>query len=71
MQGQSKRESGRSATLSSRVPTRRHHERLLPIPPVLRALLVTLALAALVAALPAAVLAQDQGTNQYQDPLAG
>jgi len=32
---------------------------------------VTLALAALVAALPAAVLAQDQGTNQYQDPLAG
>jgi LPXTG-motif cell wall-anchored protein len=32
---------------------------------------VTLALAALVAALPAAALAQDAGTNQYQDPLAG
>jgi LPXTG-motif cell wall-anchored protein len=32
---------------------------------------VTLALAALVAALPAAALAQDAGSNQYQDPLAG
>jgi LPXTG-motif cell wall-anchored protein len=38
---------------------------------VLRALLVTLALAALVAALPAAAVAQDAGSNQYQDPLAG
>jgi LPXTG-motif cell wall-anchored protein len=38
---------------------------------VLRALLVTLAVAALVAALPAAGLAQDAGSNQYQDPLAG
>ena len=32
---------------------------------------MTLALAALVAALPAAAVAQDAGTNQYQDPLAG
>jgi hypothetical protein len=32
---------------------------------------VTLALAALVAALPAAAVAQDAGSNQYQDPLAG
>jgi LPXTG-motif cell wall-anchored protein len=32
---------------------------------------VTLAAAALVAALPAAGLAQDAGSNQYQDPLAG
>jgi LPXTG-motif cell wall-anchored protein len=38
---------------------------------VLRALLLTLALAALVAALPAAATAQDAGGNQYQDPLAG
>jgi LPXTG-motif cell wall-anchored protein len=30
-----------------------------------------LALAALVAALPAAAVAQDAGSNQYQDPLAG
>jgi LPXTG-motif cell wall-anchored protein len=32
---------------------------------------VTLALAALVVALPAAAVAQDAGSNQYQDPLAG
>ena len=32
---------------------------------------MTLALAALVAALPAAAVAQDAGSNQYQDPLAG
>ncbi|HEX8647544.1 MAG TPA: hypothetical protein VF715_11635 [Thermoleophilaceae bacterium] len=32
---------------------------------------MTLALAALVAALPAAAIAQDAGSNQYQDPLAG
>lgn len=32
---------------------------------------MTLALAALVAALPAAAIAQDAGGNQYQDPLAG
>jgi hypothetical protein len=38
---------------------------------VFRALLVTLALAALVVALPAAAVAQDAGSNQYQDPLAG
>jgi LPXTG-motif cell wall-anchored protein len=38
---------------------------------VVRTLLLTLALAALVAALPAAALAQDAGNNQYQDPLAG
>jgi LPXTG-motif cell wall-anchored protein len=38
---------------------------------VLRALLVTLALAALVAAVPSGALAQDAGSNQYQDPLAG
>jgi LPXTG-motif cell wall-anchored protein len=38
---------------------------------VLRALLVSLAAAALIAAVPAAGLAQDAGSNQYQDPLAG
>ena len=38
---------------------------------MLRALLVTLALAALVAAVPSGALAQDAGSNQYQDPLAG
>ena len=38
---------------------------------MLRALFATLALAALVAALPAAAIAQDAGSNQYQDPLAG
>jgi hypothetical protein len=38
---------------------------------VLRALFVTLALAALVVALPVAAVAQDAGSNQYQDPLAG
>jgi LPXTG-motif cell wall-anchored protein len=32
---------------------------------------VTLALAALVVALPVAAVAQDAGSNQYQDPLAG
>lgn len=32
---------------------------------------MTLAAAALVAAFPAAGLAQDAGSNQYQDPLAG
>jgi LPXTG-motif cell wall-anchored protein len=38
---------------------------------VLRALVATLVAAALIAALPAAGLAQDAGSNQYQDPLAG
>ncbi len=38
---------------------------------MVRTLFLTLALAALVAALPAAALAQDAGSNQYQDPLAG
>lgn len=38
---------------------------------MVRTLFLTLALAALVAALPAASLAQDAGSNQYQDPLAG
>jgi LPXTG-motif cell wall-anchored protein len=38
---------------------------------VIRALLLTLALATMVAAMPAAALAQDAGSNQYQDPLAG
>jgi LPXTG-motif cell wall-anchored protein len=33
--------------------------------------LLTLALATMVAALPAAALGQDAGSNQYQDPLAG
>ena len=32
---------------------------------------MTLAAAALIAAVPAAGLAQDAGSNQYQDPLAG
>ena len=32
---------------------------------------MTLALAALVVGLPAAAIAQDAGSNQYQDPLAG
>ena len=32
---------------------------------------MTLALAALVVALPVAAVAQDAGSNQYQDPLAG
>ena len=32
---------------------------------------MTFALAALVVALPAAAVAQDAGSNQYQDPLAG
>ena len=36
-----------------------------------RALLATLAAAALIAAVPATGLAQDAGSNQYQDPLAG
>jgi LPXTG-motif cell wall-anchored protein len=44
---------------------------LLPIPAVPRALLTTLVAAALAVALPAASLAQDAGSNQYQDPLAG
>ena len=38
---------------------------------MLRALVATLAAAALIAAVPAAGLAQDAGSNQYQDPLAG
>jgi LPXTG-motif cell wall-anchored protein len=38
---------------------------------VLRALVATLVAAALIAALPATGLAQDAGSNQYQDPLAG
>ena len=38
---------------------------------MLRALLATLVVAALIAAVPAAGLAQDAGSNQYQDPLAG
>ena len=38
---------------------------------MVRTLFLTLALAALVAALPAAAVAQDAGSNQYQDPLAG
>jgi hypothetical protein len=49
----------------------RRPARLLPIAAVLRALFVTLALAALVVALPVAAVAQDAGSNQYQDPLAG
>lgn len=36
-----------------------------------RAIVAILAALALVAALPAAGLAQDAGSNQYQDPLAG
>ena len=38
---------------------------------MLRALVATLVAAAVFAALPAAGLAQDAGSNQYQDPLAG
>jgi LPXTG-motif cell wall-anchored protein len=38
---------------------------------VSRALVAILATLALVAALPAAGIAQDAGSNQYQDPLAG
>ena len=38
---------------------------------MIRTLLVSLAAAALLALAPAAVLAQDSGSQQYQDPLAG
>jgi LPXTG-motif cell wall-anchored protein len=38
---------------------------------VIRTLLVSLAAAALLALAPAAALAQDSGSQQYQDPLAG
>lgn len=38
---------------------------------MLRAILVTLAVAGLLAAVPVAASAQDAGSNQYQDPLAG
>jgi LPXTG-motif cell wall-anchored protein len=51
--------------------TGRRHVGLLPIPAVLRAFLVTLAASALLAAIPVAAAAQDAGSNQYQDPLAG
>ena len=71
MHGQSKRAGRRIAKLAPVKAQARRPTRLLPIAAVLRALFVTLALAALVVALPAAAVAQDAGSNQYQDPLAG
>ena len=67
MQRQSKHRTGSTAT--NGVLSRRG--RLLPISAVPRALVAILAALALVAAIPAAGLAQDAGSNQYQDPLAG